>query len=107
LYRGINEFKRGYQLRNNFVKNENGDMLPNSHNILNRWKNYFTQLLKVHNVVDVRQTEVHTVEPLVPGLRCLEVEIAVAKSKKYKSPDSDQILAELAQAGCEILLSAI
>jgi hypothetical protein len=27
LYRGINEFKRGYQARSNLVKNENGDLL--------------------------------------------------------------------------------
>jgi hypothetical protein len=27
------------------VKDENGDMLADSHNILNRWKNYFSQLL--------------------------------------------------------------
>jgi hypothetical protein len=46
LYRGINEFKRGYQPRNNLVKDENGDLLADSHNILNRWKNYFSQLLK-------------------------------------------------------------
>jgi hypothetical protein len=41
LYRGINEFKRGYQSRNNLVKDENGDLLADSHNILNRWKNTF------------------------------------------------------------------
>jgi hypothetical protein len=46
-------------------------------------------------------------EPLVPGPSCLEVEIAIAKLKKYKSPGSDQIPAELIQAGGEILLSAI
>jgi methionine salvage enolase-phosphatase E1 len=40
LYRGINQFKRGYQLRNNLVKDENVDLLADSHNILNRWKNY-------------------------------------------------------------------
>jgi hypothetical protein len=54
LYRGINEFKRGYQPRNNLVKYENGDLVD-SHNILNRWKNYFSQVLNVHNVSDVRQ----------------------------------------------------
>jgi hypothetical protein len=43
LYRGINEFKRGYQPRNNFVKDENGDLLVDSHSILNRCKNYFSQ----------------------------------------------------------------
>jgi hypothetical protein len=46
-------------------------------------------------------------EPLVPGLSHLEVAIAIAKLKKYKSPSSDQIPAELIQAGGEILLSAI
>jgi hypothetical protein len=46
LNRGINEFKRGYQPRNNLVKDENGDMLEDSHSILIRWKNYFSQLLK-------------------------------------------------------------
>jgi hypothetical protein len=37
----------------------------------------------------------------------LEVEIAIAKFKKYKTPGSDQIPAESIQAGGEILLSAI
>jgi hypothetical protein len=41
LYRGINEFKRGYQPRSNLVKDKNSDLLADSHNILNRWKNYF------------------------------------------------------------------
>jgi hypothetical protein len=50
---------------------------------------------------------VHTAEPLVPGPSHLEAEIAIAKLKKYKSPGSDQIPAELIQAGCEMLLSAI
>jgi hypothetical protein len=44
------------------VKEENGNLLEDSHNILNRWKNYFSHLLNVHNVSDVRQIEVHTVE---------------------------------------------
>jgi hypothetical protein len=61
----------------------------------------------VHNVSNVRQLEVHTAEPLVPGSSRLEVEIATAKLKKYKSPGSDQIPAELIQAGGEILLSVI
>jgi sorting nexin-29 len=61
----------------------------------------------VHNVSDVRQIEVRTAELLVPGPSCLKVEIVIAKLKKYKSPDSDEILAELIQAGGEMLLSAI
>jgi hypothetical protein len=89
------------------VKDENGDLFADSHNVWNRWKNYFSQLLNVHHVSDVRQIEVHTAEPLIPSPSRLEVEIAVAKLKKYKSLGSDQIPAEQIQAGSEILLSAI
>jgi hypothetical protein len=107
MHRGINGFKRGYKLRNNLVKDENGDLFMDSHNIMNRWKNYFSQLLNVHNVSDVKQIEVHKAEPLVPGPSRLEVETAIAKLKKYKSRDSDQIPAELIQAGGKILQSVI
>jgi hypothetical protein len=34
LYRGINDFKRGYQHRSNLVKDENGDLLADPHTIL-------------------------------------------------------------------------
>jgi hypothetical protein len=61
----------------------------------------------VHNVSVVRQIEVHTDDHLVPGPSHLEIEIAIAKLRKYKSPGSGEIAAELIQAGGEILLSAI
>jgi hypothetical protein len=57
LYRRINDFKKGYQPRSNLVKDENGDLLADSHNILNRWKYYLSQLWNVHRVSDVRQIE--------------------------------------------------
>jgi hypothetical protein len=87
------------------VKDENGDLLADSHNIFNMWKNCFSQLLNVHRVSDVRQTEIHTAEPLVPDPSPFEVEIAIAKLKSYKSPGSSQIPAELIPAGCEMLWS--
>jgi hypothetical protein len=43
LYRGVNEFKKGYQPRSNLLKDENGDRLADFHNILNIWKKYFSQ----------------------------------------------------------------
>jgi hypothetical protein len=82
-------------------------MLADSHSIFNKRRKYFSHLLNMHNVGDVRQIEVHTAEPLVPGPSRLEVDIAIAKLKKYKSPGSDEILAEMIQSGGEILLSAI
>jgi hypothetical protein len=63
--------------------------------------------LKIHKVSDVRQIQVHKAEPLVPGSSYREVEIAIAKLKKCKSPGSDEIPAQLIHAGGETLLSAI
>jgi hypothetical protein len=63
--------------------------------------------LNLHGVSDVRQIEIHTAEPLVPHRSPFEVEIAVAKLKRYKSLGRDQIPAELIQAGGDILRSKI
>jgi hypothetical protein len=70
------------------------------------WKNT-SLLLNVNNVSDVKQIEIHTDEPIVPRPSRLELEIATAKLKKYKSPSSDEIPAELIETGGEILLYAI
>jgi hypothetical protein len=51
---------------------------------LNRWKNYFSQLLNVHRVSDVRQIEIHTAKPLVLDHSPFDVEVTVAKLKKYE-----------------------
>ena len=53
LYRGINDFKKGYQSRCNIVKNKKGDLVADSHSIVARWRNYFSQLFDVHVVKDV------------------------------------------------------
>jgi hypothetical protein len=107
LYRGINEFKKGYQPRINIIKGENGNLLADPQNVLNRWKNFFNQVLNVHGVHDVRQMDIHTAEPLVPKPSLVEVEIAIGKLKSYKSPGTDQIPAELIKAGGETLCSEI
>jgi hypothetical protein len=52
LYRGINDFKKGYQAQTNFVKDGNGNSLANRIKILNRCKHLFNQLLNVHGTDD-------------------------------------------------------
>jgi len=83
LYRGINDFKKGYQPRCNIVKDERGDLVANSHSIAARWRNYFSQLFKVHGYKDVGQAEIHTAEPLVPEPSASEVELANDKLKSH------------------------
>jgi hypothetical protein len=99
LYRGITEFKKGYQPKTNLVKDERDDLLADPQKILTRWKNYFCQLLNVQGPGGIRQTEIHTAEPSVPEPSAVEVEVAIRKMKRYKAPGSDQIPAKLIQAG--------
>jgi len=57
--------------------------------------NFFSWLLNVHEVSDVRQTEIQIAEPLVPEPSAFEFELAIEKLKSHKSPGIDQIPAEL------------
>jgi hypothetical protein len=51
-----------------------GDLVTDSQSILARWRN--------HGVDDVRQTEIHTAESLVPEPSAFEDEMAIEKLKK-------------------------
>jgi hypothetical protein len=88
-----------YWGRTNAVKDEKGDLVVDSHSILARWRKHSSQLLNIHGVNDVRQTEVHTAEPLVSEPSAFEVEMATEKLKRHKSPGIDQIPTELIKAG--------
>ena len=84
LYKGINDFKKGHQPRTTIVKDEKGDLVADPHSIMARWRNYFSQLLNVHEVNDITQAEIHTIEPLVPEPSAFEVQLAIEKLKNYK-----------------------
>jgi hypothetical protein len=107
LYRGINEFKKGYQPRTNLAKDEKSDLLVDAHKIVNRKMNYFCQLLNFQWVGGIRQTEIQTAEPFVPETSISEVEVSIGNLKSCKSPGAHQIPAELIQAGRETLHSEI
>jgi hypothetical protein len=54
-----------------------GDLVTGSYSILVRWTKYFSQALNEHGVNDVRQTEIHTKEPIVPAPSASEVELGI------------------------------
>jgi hypothetical protein len=45
--------------------------------VLNRWKNFFKQMLNMHGVHNVKQMDIHMAEPLVPEPSPVKVEIAI------------------------------
>jgi hypothetical protein len=93
LFRGINDFKKGYQPISNTVKEENSDFFTDSHNILARWREHFSQIFMLHGFSNVRQTEIHRAEPLVPEPSAFEVEMAIV-NQKYTN---NQILIKIQQ----------
>ena len=95
MYRGINDFKKGFQPRTIIVKEEKGDLVADSHSIMVTWRNYISQLLNVHGYDDVRQAEI----PLLPEPSAFDIELAIEKLKSHKSPGNVQIPAELIKAG--------
>ena len=82
-------------------------MFTDSRSICDSWRNHFSQLLNVFGVDDVRQTEIHTSEPLVPESSAFEIEIAIEKIKSHKSPGIDRIPAESIKAGGRKIRSEI
>jgi len=76
-----------------------GDLVADSCSIVARWRNYFSQLLNVHGVIDVRHTELDTADTLVPGPSAFEFELAIEKLICHKSPGIDHIQAEMIKAG--------
>jgi hypothetical protein len=63
------------------VKDEDDNLFAASHSILNRWEDYFNQLLNVLGVNSVRQTEMRTAEPLVPEPSCLRLKFLLKSLK--------------------------
>jgi len=45
------------------------------------WRNHFSQLFNVCYVSDVRQTEIHTAEPIVPEPSEFEIDMAIEELK--------------------------
>jgi hypothetical protein len=84
-----------------------GDKARDSHSILARWGNLFSQMLNVYWVNDIKQTEIHTSEQLLTQSSASEVEMSIGKLRGYRSPGNDQIPAELIKERSRIICSEI
>jgi hypothetical protein len=77
LCKDISHFKWDYQPIPSIVKGEKDDLVTDNHSVLAMCRNYFSQLLNVLGVNEIRQTEIRTVEPLMPELSAFEFEMAI------------------------------
>jgi hypothetical protein len=58
-------------------------LVTDCQHILIMWQDHFSQLFSVHGVSDLRQTEIHTAQPIVAELSAFEVETAIEKVKSH------------------------
>jgi hypothetical protein len=65
-------------------------LVTDSHSVLARWGNHFSQLLNVHEA-NVRQTEVHKAQPLAPEPSAFKGEMTIENIKRHTSPSTDQV----------------
>jgi len=92
---GISEIKNGYQPRKNIVKDEKGDLVTDAYSILDMRRNRLCYFLNIRMFNDVTQTEMHTADPIVPESSAFVFKVVIERTKRHKSPDTEQIPAEL------------
>jgi len=74
-------------------------MVTDTHSILARWRNHFSQLLNELGVNDFRQREIYATEPLMSEPIAFEFQMAIENLKRNKLPCIAQIPAELIKTG--------
>jgi len=88
-YKGISDFKNGYQLRTNRVNDDEGDLFVDCNKSWARWRNYLSHPFNLQGFSDVRQAEIHTSGPQVREPTASDFVLAIEKLKGHKLQDID------------------
>jgi hypothetical protein len=80
----INEFSKGYQVRYNLEKDENGVRLADFYSILNGCKNHLSQFLNLRAADDFMQMVTYTAKLQMPELSALN-SLVIEKVSNTKS----------------------
>jgi hypothetical protein len=101
FYRDINKLRKDLKPRLTICKSKNGDVITEKDDIINRWKDHFHELLNSMEqekeppiMQDHNDTNEEESSPTIE-----EVEMAIQKLKKNKTPGTDKIPAELFKYG--------
>ena len=77
MYRGINEFKKGYQTRVYVKKKHDGTIVADTTSILSGWEQFFSNLLYVNKIINYEGSEIFFAEQNIPEPSLIEVELAM------------------------------
>ena len=77
MYKGINEFKKALQPCTYVIKKDDDTIVADTTSMLSRWERFYSNLLKVNQSGSLEGSEMYTVEPDIPELSLVEVELAI------------------------------
>ncbi|CAF4329403.1 unnamed protein product [Rotaria sp. Silwood2] len=107
-YTMIRRLKGGKQnVENSPIQDKNGKLLTNSRDQLDRWREYFSELLNVNSVVDPHVID-HISIPVIPTAEqerqnepptLEEISQALKQMKNRKAPSNDDISTDILKAG--------
>ncbi|KAL4084333.1 hypothetical protein QTP88_028157 [Uroleucon formosanum] len=108
LYQKINSIRGGFRKHNTFLKNEDGSLTTGQEEMLEKWRQYFGQLLNCENS---EETFVWTIEE-TNDCECLpptsnEIKQQILRLKNQKSPGEDGIQEEILKKLDEETISRI
>ncbi|XP_008181820.1 uncharacterized protein LOC103309055 [Acyrthosiphon pisum] len=108
LYQKINSIRGGFRKHNKFLKNEDGSLTTGQEEMLEKWRQYFGQLLNCENP---EETFVWTIEE-TNDCECLpptsnEIKQQILRLKNQKSPGEDGIQGEILKKLDEETISRI
>ena len=113
MFRGIKEIKKGFQPRTIYCKDKKGCMVGDENGIMERWAEYFEDLLndieeetaEQQDQEREGQMEINSVEESVADVTLEEVKQAIVLMRNNRAPGEDGISIELFKYGGEELSS--
>ncbi|XP_050439190.1 uncharacterized protein LOC126844814 [Adelges cooleyi] len=108
MYKQINHLAGGNKKKERFLKNDDGTLITSSVEIANRWSEYFDELLNCDEPDEVFSFDLEPWnEQDCPEPTLEEIKLQVKWLKNHKSPDEDEVQAELLKNGGEELLTKL
>jgi len=96
LFQNINALRKGFKKQEKFLKNCDGMLITDPNDILDKWKDYFENLLNCDEPIDTfnwTDVEPNESEYLPPSR--IEIAEQIKRLKNHKTPGEDGIQAEI------------
>lgn len=108
LFQNINAIRMGFKKQEKFLKDSDGTLITDQIDILDKWKDYFENLLNCEEPIDSftwTDVEPNESEYLPPSR--IEKAVQIKRLKNHKTPGEDGIQAEILKSLDEKAISSI